>query len=308
MAERFIEAGSPWDKPILVTWGISDKYLPQSVAEEFQRGNPDFSFISGIGNWMADEVLYQARIHPLQIASSMSKESCATLLKCINEVIEKAVEVGADSSQFPSNWIFHSREKKLGKAFVDGKKIEFITAGGRTSAYVPELQKLTGNQAAKAVGKSSNSVDESENEEATDSRKSKVPRGRKPTVKKPSSNRKSKGSDDESNNDEDDDNDDDKSLKKTRGGKNPPPRSKPKGTKENDDQKKKTKGRKTTAKRKTEETDDEDDAGNASGSGDDNDNEEDQKVMDKKRGKAGALSKGKVGSGQNGKQRKKMAK
>ncbi|CAI0423057.1 unnamed protein product [Linum tenue] len=108
----------------------------------------DQGFISGIGNWIADEVLYQARIHPQQISSSLSKEYCATLHKCIKEVIEQAVEVGADSSQFPKNWIFHSREKKS-KAFVDGKKIEFITAGGRTTAYVPELQKLTGDQAGK---------------------------------------------------------------------------------------------------------------------------------------------------------------
>ncbi|GER48452.1 formamidopyrimidine-DNA glycosylase [Striga asiatica] len=135
----------------------------------------DQSFMSGIGNWMADEVLYQARIHPLQIASSISKESCATLLKSINEVgfmfafdmavtgegtfrlrklplelmltvsasllngcfifagarsrdklmvIEKSIEVGADSCQFPGNWIFHSREKKPGKAFVDGLALE----------------------------------------------------------------------------------------------------------------------------------------------------------------------------------------
>ncbi|KAI3455292.1 hypothetical protein Pfo_011955 [Paulownia fortunei] len=32
-------ASGSWDKPILVAWGISDKYLPQSVAEEFQTGN-----------------------------------------------------------------------------------------------------------------------------------------------------------------------------------------------------------------------------------------------------------------------------
>lgn len=113
----------------------------------------DQSFISGIGNWIADEVLYQARIHPLQIAASLSKENCATLNTCIKEVIEKAIEVGADSTQFPSNWIFHSREKKPDKAFVDGKKIEFISAGGRTTAYVPELQKLSGTQAAKAQSK-----------------------------------------------------------------------------------------------------------------------------------------------------------
>ncbi|KAK4375465.1 hypothetical protein RND71_006142 [Anisodus tanguticus] len=42
-----------WDKPILVAWGISDKYLPQSVAEEFQRGNPrsvELKLIEGAGH------------------------------------------------------------------------------------------------------------------------------------------------------------------------------------------------------------------------------------------------------------------
>lgn len=111
----------------------------------------DQSYISGIGNWVADEVLYQARIHPQQSAASLPKESCESLHRCIKEVIEKALEVGADSSQFPNNWIFHSREKKPGKAVVDGKKIEFITAGGRTTAYVPELQKLPGSQSGKVA-------------------------------------------------------------------------------------------------------------------------------------------------------------
>lgn len=44
----------------------------------------------------------------------------------ILQVIEKALEVGADSSQFPSSWIFHSREKKPGKAFVDGLLSYFV--------------------------------------------------------------------------------------------------------------------------------------------------------------------------------------
>ncbi|KAK4756390.1 hypothetical protein SAY87_006517 [Trapa incisa] len=114
----------------------------------------DQSFMAGIGNWIADEVLYQAGIHPLEIASNLSQERCATLHKSIKEVIEKAVEVDADSSQFPSNWIFHYREKKPGKAFVNGKMIDFISAGGRTTAYVPELQKLSGGaEAAKSDDK-----------------------------------------------------------------------------------------------------------------------------------------------------------
>ncbi|XP_052176650.1 formamidopyrimidine-DNA glycosylase [Diospyros lotus] len=165
-----------------------------------------------------------ARIHPLQIASSLSKDSCVALHKCIKEVIEKAVEVGADSSQFPSGWIFHVREKKPGKAFVDGKKIEFIIAGGRTTAYVPELQKLNGSQSVKArikprkgAGKGSKDVDsdgdhnepESEEEENTRSTKSKGGRGKSRQTTKPPAKRKlsSRGSKDENDNSDNDDDD-----------------------------------------------------------------------------------------------------
>uniref|UniRef100_A0A0E0Q0Q3 Formamidopyrimidine-DNA glycosylase catalytic domain-containing protein n=1 Tax=Oryza rufipogon TaxID=4529 RepID=A0A0E0Q0Q3_ORYRU len=110
----------------------------------------DQSFISGIGNWIADEVLYQSRTHPLQIASSLSRESCEALHQSIQEVVKYAVEVDADCDRFPVEWLFHHRwGKKPGK--VNGQKIEFITAGGRTTAYVPQLQKLTGMQSSKVV-------------------------------------------------------------------------------------------------------------------------------------------------------------
>ncbi|KAL9244695.1 hypothetical protein vseg_018446 [Gypsophila vaccaria] len=170
----------------------------------------DQSFISGIGNWIADEVLYQARIHPLQTASSLPREDSDRLLKCIKEVLEKAVEVGADSDQYPSSWIFHSREKKPGKAFVDGKKIDFISVGGRTSAFVPELQKLNGEQPTKSAAKprkqaskklkdkdntqraktdeNDRDSDDSDGGEKETSAKSKPVRNRKTAARKPPSN------------------------------------------------------------------------------------------------------------------------
>ncbi|CAJ2656302.1 unnamed protein product [Trifolium pratense] len=51
IAEGF--ATNRWDKPILLAWGLSDKYLPQSVAEEFQNGNPQnikLKLIEGAGH------------------------------------------------------------------------------------------------------------------------------------------------------------------------------------------------------------------------------------------------------------------
>ncbi|XP_009338524.2 formamidopyrimidine-DNA glycosylase isoform X2 [Pyrus x bretschneideri] len=181
----------------------------------------DQSVISGIGNWVADEVLYQARIHPEQGAASLSKENCAALHKSIKEVIEYAVRVDAESIHFPCEWLFHFRwGKKPGK--VDGKKIEFITVGSRTSAFVPELQKLSGPQASKAATKQANKkkgrgdvvnddVDEAaSDEEANENEKSKKGRKPKGQGKRASAKRKSKESDDEDKDSDDDadDNDD----------------------------------------------------------------------------------------------------
>ncbi|XP_002969230.2 formamidopyrimidine-DNA glycosylase isoform X2 [Selaginella moellendorffii] len=103
----------------------------------------DQSFIAGIGNWIADEVLYQSRIHPEQPASTLTAIDCERLRGAIKEVVMTAVDVDADLERFPRDWLFHHRwGKKPGS--VNGKKIEFITVGGRTSAYVPELQKYDG--------------------------------------------------------------------------------------------------------------------------------------------------------------------
>ncbi|KAL1195330.1 hypothetical protein V5N11_013732 [Cardamine amara subsp. amara] len=42
-----------WDKPTLLAWGIADKYLPQSIAEEFKKQNPQnvkLQLIEGAGH------------------------------------------------------------------------------------------------------------------------------------------------------------------------------------------------------------------------------------------------------------------
>ncbi|XP_045806975.1 formamidopyrimidine-DNA glycosylase isoform X2 [Trifolium pratense] len=198
----------------------------------------DQSYISGIGNWVADEVLYQARIHPRQIASSLSAENCSTLHKSIKEVIQFAVEVDADCSRFPLEWLFHSRwGKKPGK--ISGKKIDFITAGGRTTAYVPELQKLSGTQVLKETGKprgktsKKTSVDDDNNDDIENptknedenlgSLKSKKETGKAGAKgKKPSKRKKTEESDNDNDNDDGDagaDNDDSDQVEKKKPGK-----------------------------------------------------------------------------------------
>ncbi|BFG24717.1 hypothetical protein CerSpe_109910 [Prunus speciosa] len=53
-------ASGSWDIPTLVAWGIADKYLPQSVAEEFQKGNPTavkLKLIEGAGHMPQEDCI-----------------------------------------------------------------------------------------------------------------------------------------------------------------------------------------------------------------------------------------------------------
>ncbi|CAG8533572.1 6873_t:CDS:2, partial [Racocetra fulgida] len=108
----------------------------------------DQSFSAGVGNWIADETLYQSRIHPAQYANTLSDEQITALYENLIYVCQTAAEANADSSLFPSSWLFHYRwgkGKKAGAFMPDGEKILFDTVGGRTTAIVPSVQILIQN-------------------------------------------------------------------------------------------------------------------------------------------------------------------
>lgn len=112
----------------------------------------DQAVLSGIGNWVADEVLYQARVHPETRASALSEDHCVRLHETIQQVLSVSIGVNADSSQFPDSWLFHVRwDKKPGS--IGGHKISFITVGGRTSAVVPAVQKQVGGSTGASFGR-----------------------------------------------------------------------------------------------------------------------------------------------------------
>ncbi|KAJ1567470.1 hypothetical protein HK405_005852 [Cladochytrium tenue] len=76
----------------------------------------DQSFIAGIGNWIADEVLYQAHIHPQENTALMTDAELSRLHASIVHITTFACSVNADSDQFPDSWLFHHRWYKGKKA------------------------------------------------------------------------------------------------------------------------------------------------------------------------------------------------
>lgn len=99
--------------------------------------------LSGVGNWIADEVLYQSKIHPNQTMLSFDevsqlKDRLKHILKIGNGCLEKR-------HAFPNEWIFHHRWNKGKNAALkdaEGRKITFVKSGGRSSAIVPSVQKV----------------------------------------------------------------------------------------------------------------------------------------------------------------------
>jgi formamidopyrimidine-DNA glycosylase len=102
----------------------------------------DQSSFAGVGNWVADEVLYQARLSPLRKAASLTRAEVAALRRALLAVVRGAVAVGADSDRFPRTWLFHARwGKAAGARTVRGEPIRSATVGGRTTAWAPDRQK-----------------------------------------------------------------------------------------------------------------------------------------------------------------------
>src|SRR5881628_1942994 len=102
----------------------------------------DQSFSAGVGNWIADEVLYQARIDPRRCAHTLTAAEIGRLRGRLRAVVATAVRVGADSDRFPATWLFHDRWGKNPKAYTARReKIRHDTIGGRTTAWVPSVQR-----------------------------------------------------------------------------------------------------------------------------------------------------------------------
>ncbi|KAL0581385.1 hypothetical protein V5O48_000649 [Marasmius crinis-equi] len=102
----------------------------------------DQSFSAGVGNWVADEVLYHARIHPQQSSNTLSSDQLEALHQALPDICQTAIAVDADATKFPGKG--KGPKKTEGLKLPDGTPatIKWMTVGGRTSAIVSELQIL----------------------------------------------------------------------------------------------------------------------------------------------------------------------
>lgn len=96
----------------------------------------------GIGNWMADEILWRARIAPQTRAENLTDAALDPVWRATRFVARAALNtIGRDNSDPPKGWLLHERWRAGGKCPRDGSRLRRATVGGRTTAWCPRCQK-----------------------------------------------------------------------------------------------------------------------------------------------------------------------
>jgi formamidopyrimidine-DNA glycosylase len=103
----------------------------------------------GIGNWMADEILWRAGLHPRRRAGSLSDAEQARLWRECRRVCRLALAriAGAGgtlpespNARIPRTWLFWHRWEDGGRCPRTGCRLQRAEIGGRTTCWSPRRQ------------------------------------------------------------------------------------------------------------------------------------------------------------------------
>ncbi|MDF7811954.1 DNA-formamidopyrimidine glycosylase [Hymenobacter sp. YC55] len=70
----------------------------------------DQGITAGLGNWIVDEVLFQAKIHPERRAHTLNAKEFKALHDAIQLVLTTAIQHEATYRHFPASFLIHARE------------------------------------------------------------------------------------------------------------------------------------------------------------------------------------------------------
>lgn len=144
--------------PLDVTFGDSEA-LDHQVRLLARRKKPiktvllEQEFAAGIGNYLADEILFRALINPLIPANELSIDDVATLNECVEFVVKEALRNGGNSfsdyvnTNGESGSYFglmkvYGREGCTCVYFGCNSKIKKIDIGGRGTHFCPSCQPM----------------------------------------------------------------------------------------------------------------------------------------------------------------------
>lgn len=132
---------------------ISLEDFQKSLARRHSRIKPlllNQKFLRGMGNIYTDEALFEARVHPLALASGLSKQRAARLHRAMVDILETAIRMkGSSISDYVDaegkKGSFQQQHQVYGRAgepcTICGTAIRRIVVGQRGTHYCPKCQR-----------------------------------------------------------------------------------------------------------------------------------------------------------------------
>lgn len=131
--------------PAILSVGFT-RQLVQSAAGR-RRGSPLKAFLldqdvfPGVGNWMADEILWRCRFDPTGKAGILNDNDIITLHHETRRLCRQALKlIGERWGDPPKSWLFPHRWKDGGRCPRDGTQLLRAEVGGRTTAWCQRCQ------------------------------------------------------------------------------------------------------------------------------------------------------------------------
>lgn len=100
------------------------------------------SILAGVGNWIVDEVMFQAELHPAERVIDLSETQLRLIYDKMDYVIGTALKLEAHFPDFPDHFMIHSRWTDSGKPDAPRIHLEKTVVGGRSTYFDPTKQQL----------------------------------------------------------------------------------------------------------------------------------------------------------------------
>lgn len=102
----------------------------------------DQKLVAGIGNWIADEMLFNCGIHPEKSCKNLTANEIESLLESGQSIAKEAIAADTHYGDFPKHFFVNYR--KAGAIHPDHphSPVEGMRVGGRGTFIVPEKQRL----------------------------------------------------------------------------------------------------------------------------------------------------------------------
>jgi formamidopyrimidine-DNA glycosylase len=98
----------------------------------------DQSVMAGVGNILADEILWQARLHPRRPIPSLTEAERSAVATTLRRVLRRAVD--GDDVERNRTWLSHVRGRAGATCPRCGTPLERTVVGGRTTYFCPRCQ------------------------------------------------------------------------------------------------------------------------------------------------------------------------